>query len=146
VRRRPGEQAVLRQLFRGRLWNAVPVLVAADTAELLVLWLPPGVVWAAPDGDLFDGWTLRKRRFDRPKGLLRLTEPGASYSVLLFWHDDGSFRGWYVNLEEPLPPSLLGWDLEDHLLDLWIEPDSSPPSSSPSSAKTRPGLRGRRAS
>src|SRR5439155_2348082 len=41
-------------------------------------------------------------------------------------HLDGSFRGWYVNLEQPQQRTTLGFDFEDELLDIWVEQDSDP--------------------
>lgn len=118
---RRGEHVVLRQLFVGRIWNAMPAVVVEQTPERLVTWLPPGVVTKSPEGGLFDGWTLRDRLVRRPHGILRVKEPAEEWSLLHFWHEDGSFAGWYVNLEGPFLPTPIGWDYEDHLLDLWLE-------------------------
>jgi predicted RNA-binding protein associated with RNAse of E/G family len=123
--RHAGDYAVLRQLFRGRIWSAIPALVVEEAPERLVLWLPPGVSTKAAVGDLFAGWSLAERVFRAPQGILRITEPGCGYSILLFWHEDGSFKGWYLNLEGPLRPWRHGWDFEDHLLDAWLDADGS---------------------
>jgi hypothetical protein len=100
--------------------------VLEESAARLVLWLPPGIVGKRPDGDLFEGWTLRDRVLRRRNGIVRVTEPGDGYSLLHFWDDDGSFAGWYVNLEGPLVRTALGWDFEDHLLDLWLPAGGEP--------------------
>jgi Protein of unknown function (DUF402) len=96
--------------------------VRAD-AELRVLWLPPGAPYAIGDR-LFGDWTYRHRVSHRSQ--LRLTRPGDPYSVFLFTHDDGSFRGWYVNLERGQTRSALGFDYEDDLLDVWVAVGAEP--------------------
>jgi hypothetical protein len=48
----------------------------------------------------------------RPPGLLTLTRPGAAHSTSLLE------EGWYVNLQEPLRRTSLGFDTRDQLLDL----------------------------
>jgi hypothetical protein len=123
VRWRPGDHVLLRQLFRGRLHTAVPSIVAEDTPELVALWLPPGAMLVRPVGGLVEGWTLEQRRVKR--GELRLTRPGVRHSILLFMREDSSLRGWYVNLEEPMRRTELGFDYEDLVLDVWVEPDGS---------------------
>jgi hypothetical protein len=121
-RRQPGAPIVLRQLFQGRVWSVSRAMVVEDVPARLVLWMPPGVRGQRPEGDLFETWTLRDHVYDRPGGILRVREHAEPYSVLLFGVD-GAFRGWYVNLEDPLIPTDDGWEFEDHLLDVWIESD-----------------------
>jgi hypothetical protein len=115
---------VLRQLFQGRTWSLTTGNVVEDSDERLVLWLPPGARGWRPDGYLFDGWELREHVHTRAGGILRVREHAEPYSVLLFGVDD-AFRGWYVNLEEPLARTPDGWEFEDHLLDVWIDADRS---------------------
>jgi Protein of unknown function (DUF402) len=123
--RTPGEAVVLRQFFRGRIWNAVPTTVVEDGPQQTVLWLPPGTTYAIGD-DLFGDWELQKRVFESTAGQLRLSKRGDPFSIFLFRHADGRFRGWYVNLEQPQQRTPLGFDFEDELLDIWIEPDAEP--------------------
>ena len=56
--------------------------------------------------------------------VLRLIRWQAWHSLELFWreHDD-SFAGWYVNVQEPLRHSPVGFDTDDLVLDVWVEPD-----------------------
>jgi hypothetical protein len=72
-----------------------------------------------PTGD----WQLEEGRFGTYA--LRLRRPGPTHSILLFFDGDGEFEHWYVNLEGPLLRSAVGFDLEDHFLDLLVEPDGS---------------------
>jgi predicted RNA-binding protein associated with RNAse of E/G family len=58
--------------------------------------------------------------------VLMLVPPGVAYSVYAMWekgHTD--FRCWYVNLQEPLRRTPVGFDTMDHLLDVVISPDRS---------------------
>jgi hypothetical protein len=90
------------------------------------------VLWFAPEtrfpmgGDLFGEWSLDDRLVDLRAGQLRISRPDEPFSVLLFHHEDGSFRGWYVNLERPQQRTALGFDLEDELLDIWVERGKQP--------------------
>ena len=76
--------------------------------------------------DLFGDWSLDDRLVDIRSGQLRISKPGEPFSLLLFHHLDGSFRGWYVNLEQPQQRTTVGFDFEDELLDIWVEQDSKP--------------------
>jgi Protein of unknown function (DUF402) len=101
------------------VWNAVAALVVGDG----VLWLPPRGKYAIGN-DLFGDWTYQHRVSKR--GQLRVTRPGDPFSVFLFMHDDGSLRGWYVNLERPQVRTPHGFDYEDDLLDVWIAVGAEP--------------------
>jgi len=76
--------------------------------------------------DLFGDWDLHEGFFELGAGQLRLSRAHEPFSVHLFRHPDGSFRGWYLNLEQPQTRTALGFDFEDELLDIWIEPGSEP--------------------
>jgi Protein of unknown function (DUF402) len=47
-------------------------------------------------------------------------------SLFLFANDDGSFRGWYVNIERGHERTALGFDYEDELLDVWVALGAEP--------------------
>jgi Protein of unknown function (DUF402) len=52
-------------------------------------------------------------------GVLIVGRPGRAHAIWLFWESE-RFAGWYVNLEAPWRPSRLGFDTEDHTLDVWV--------------------------
>ena len=56
---------------------------------------------------------------------LLLMPPGASHSVSWGWNPDGTFAGWYVNLETPARRWPGGVDTRDQVLDVLIAPDRS---------------------
>src|SRR5439155_23682496 len=56
----------------------------------------------------------------------RIWTPGPPHSVLLWWDPrTWTFRGWYVNFEEPMRRTGLGFDYLDLALDIVVRPDRS---------------------
>ena len=127
-----GDSVAVREIWHGRVWKARPWIVVQDEPDLLVLWLPAGSRTMVPKGKPvlpLGDWALEEGRFgmsDAHPGTsaLRLTRPGSSHSILLFFRAE--FYAWYVNLERPLTRSPVGFDLADLFLDLYIEPDRPP--------------------
>ena len=131
---RPGDSVVLRYWNRGRPVGAVPTrLVAAD--ERPVLWLAGGtpVTWPSVRGRRVsdvppaERYSVPWESMEQPwsgDGALVLGAPGRAHSIWLFWAD-ARFAGWYVNLEALWRPYALGFDTEDHELDIWVDSDGS---------------------
>lgn len=99
------------------MWNAAPTIVVEDGPHRTILWLPPQSTYGIGT-DLFGDWTYEYRILGR--GQLRITEKGNPFSTFLFTNEDGSFRGWYVNIERPQERTASGFDYEDELLDIWL--------------------------
>ena len=126
----PGQPIVLRELWRGRVFEARPMIVVQDAPDQRMLFLPAGVrcgVPVAEDSALLRvpdrPWRLRIRpRGEHP--VLSFAWPDVPYAVLL-WTVGNGRRVWYVNLEEPLTRTPLGFDTVDHALDLLVELDGS---------------------
>ncbi len=128
----PGETVVLREVWQGRVWTARPVAVVQDADDQQMFSMPPGVVWKCAAGR--DGrrlrlpepeWTLQDRALE-PNHVLSFAWPGVAHAVLLFF-DAGSAEllRWYINLEEPLRRTPVGFDYFDHTLDIVVAPDLS---------------------
>jgi hypothetical protein len=127
---RPGTSIVLREVWRGRVFEARPTIVVQDDPEQTTLLLPGGVRCGLPIGA--DGrelrlpdqpWRLELRpRGDRP--ILSFAWPDTPYSVLL-WTAVEERRVWYVNLQDPLMRTAIGFDTVDHALDVVVELDRS---------------------
>jgi hypothetical protein len=117
--------------------NVRPMTVVRDDADGLVAWLAPGTPLIKPvlaDGRetrlagpvaMFTEDRVLKLDIWRGTGILKVLPPGKPWSVWYFWDDDGTFRGWYVNLERE---HVRDWEQRrtstvDHVLDLWIHPD-----------------------
>lgn len=117
----PGDSVVLRYLTRtGEPGMSWPFRVVEDGPERVALFIPAGATymrWGSPGGrrELVAGQWRRD--------VLRLMFPGAPYSVWLQWEADGAFRGFYVNFEEPFRRTAIGFDTNDHTLDIVVEPD-----------------------
>jgi hypothetical protein len=127
---RPGDPIVLRELWGGRVFEARPMIVVQDDPDQTALFLPAGVECGVPIGE--DGSSLRLpdrpwRLEIRPRGtqpILSFAWPDTPYAVLL-WAAEDDRRVWYVNLEEPIQRTPLGFDTVDHALDVVIELDRS---------------------
>lgn len=122
-----GEVAVLRYITTrdaliGMTW---PCRVVADRDDRVALFMPRGATFqewhpspSAPDREL--------KRTVSHSDVLRLMFAGRGYSIWLFWRGEGverRFRGYYVNFEEPFRRTAIGFDTNDHALDLLVAPD-----------------------
>ena len=67
-------------------------------------------------------WSLEPTAASRDS--LGLARTGEHHSIWHFWAGE-RFTHWYVNLEEPLRRSRVGFDTFDHKLDLIVEADGS---------------------
>ena len=129
--RQQGDQIVLREVFRGRIWSGRPYTIVEDTPRRLITYIGAGMRWMRPvrrDGSVIHGhelhWTLREAVW--PIEALRIVTPCRHHSVLLLWTEGfGKHLKWYVNLEDPLTRSATGFDYLDQLLDIEIAPDLS---------------------
>jgi hypothetical protein len=130
----PGDTVVLRYFKRGRPSGVMPTRAVA-IEDGPVLWLPPGTIvgWPAVNGrpvsdvEAAERYRQAWRVIERPwagDGILIVGVPERAHSIWLFW-ESGVFVGWYVNLEDRWRPSRLGFDTQDHELDIWVESDGS---------------------
>jgi hypothetical protein len=133
VTRRPGDPVLLRSIYRGRVRWTFPHTFVGDADGRLALLIRPGTrgkwIRRDPDGRYLTRWAAGDPPEDhvwRDNRVLWLTPHGAAHSIGVFWDDaTDTFRGWYVQLGEPLRRSTLGFDGMDHALDVWIEPDGT---------------------
>jgi hypothetical protein len=125
-----GEHVLVRNVLGRRVLSATPATVVETRPDVVVTWIAPGTPIVYPqgldDGRLLpvDRWLIERRSWFGT-GVLDLTPPGRAHMIRHFWHEDRSFRGWYVNLQAPLRPTAQGFDTTDHQLDLRIEPDGA---------------------
>jgi hypothetical protein len=126
----PGEHVLLREVWRGRVWTARPVIVVEDSAELIALFIPRGATWRRPlDADGMPkripagDWTLGEEFWTND--VVRVSAPGERFSILPFRDDRGNFRFWYLNIEAPLARTDLGFDYMDQTLDIIVSGDFS---------------------
>lgn len=126
----PGQSIALRDVWDGAVWIARPAVVVEDTPEQIMLYVPVGTRWFAP---LHEGRRLKIQRPDFELSELRNEDlhvlsfawPDTFAAVLLEFRPDWSPLRWYVNLEDPLRRSEVGFDTLDHKLDVIVELDGS---------------------
>ena len=114
-----GDVIVVRHVWRSRVFLAAAHVVVSDDDDLLATWLAPCAEYKRPAvrEELPYEQPLVDRRWE-PPGVLVVTPTGAAHSITLFPE-----LGWYVNLQEPLRRTNVGFDTADHLLDLWRSPE-----------------------
>ena len=135
----PGREVVWVYRHPWHSYESVrPVRVVRDDAEGLVVWLASGTPVVRPV--LADGRDLRKaplaERFDVRRhgranrldtwhghGVLKVAPSGRPWSAWVFRDDDGTFTGWYVNLETVHQREADELVTQDRVLDLVVRPD-----------------------
>jgi hypothetical protein len=123
ARWQPGDVVALRYITRaGGIGMSWPFRVVQDSDDLVALFIPRGAShmrWGMEDG--------RRRLVPSPwrRDVLRLMRPGEPFSVWLFWEveHERSFAAYYINMEEPFRRSPIGFDTNDHMLDVVVAPD-----------------------
>ena len=126
----PGDPALLRHVFRGRVGWALPCTVVEHSAARVALLRTPGTpsmspMRASPE-ELFR--TLADDTFEvgesiwREHNAVEIAPFGRGHSVWPMWTAAWEFRGWYVNLQEPMRPTRFGWDTFDQSLDITVSP------------------------
>jgi hypothetical protein len=132
----PGQQVVRRYLHADRrIAAALAALVVADDANGLLLWFERGAEIMRRT-DLAGGPTrhlsiaaevamptMLSPSHQQTLRTLLLMPPGAAHSVSWNWLADGTFTGWYVNLETPARRWPGGVDTRDQSLDVLVRPD-----------------------
>jgi hypothetical protein len=117
-------------MWGDRIWSARPLIVVEDRPDYRAFYAPNPLRYRIPVGDddvelrlPARRWRLAEKEWTHNRVLSFGFDAG--YAVLVFWDPSDVFRGYYVNLEDPLRPTPLGFDTTDNLLDVVIEPDRS---------------------
>ena len=126
----PGDPVVIRELWRGEVFAARPATVVEDQPDRTTLLVPAGVTCGVPvDRDGAElrvpdrPWRLEVRERG-PNDLLSFAWPDTSCAVLRWYAPDG-MHAWYVNLQDPLRRTALGFDTTDHALDVIVALDGT---------------------
>ena len=125
-----GTPVALRDVWDGAVWSARPAIVVEDTPEQVMLYIPVGTRWFAP---FREGRRVKIQQPDFELAEVRNDDlhvlsfawPDTFAAVLLEFRPDWSPLQWYVNLEDPLRRSEVGFDTLDHKLDVILELDGS---------------------
>lgn len=128
-----GAAIAIRDVLGGRCVRAKGVLVVEDSPARVVVWTPTGapILDLAGNGQgerfksLVDrSWSLVPKTWNMT-GVLTIVPDGAAFSVqrLLASNDSLEVTGWYINLQDPLTPTDIGFDTMDRQLDLVVSAD-----------------------
>ena len=125
-----GDEIVLREIWLGRVWTAMPAVVSEDGDHQRSFFIPAGTrIKYAVDEEgrelrLYrDQWSLADHQTGR--NVLAFSWPGSSHAVLAIWDTGWRFTGWYINLENSVGRKGRYYDYVDHCLDVLIPPDRS---------------------
>lgn len=125
----PGEGIVMREVWRNKVHSIFPVRVAQDSSSWTALCLPrqaialyphtpAGVALRLPQ----DEWVLDGEPWEGGD-VLYLVHIGLGYTFTGSWDDTHAFRGWKIDLVEPVRRTPLGFDYMDQLLDIIVSAD-----------------------
>lgn len=125
-----GAPRVVRHVLRGQVWCALPVTVVHDDENFTAFHVRPGTEWLVATGRSGRrvrpspaSWRLAPRTWDRHHAL-HIAEPGTAFAFIGFWTRARlNFVRWYVNLQEPLRRTNLGFDTMDQELDIVLSED-----------------------
>jgi hypothetical protein len=131
--RKFGDVVVLRYITTdGRIEMCWPCRVVEDRENFLALFIAAGSPFKAG----MKATAAEKRRRPRTalpprehvwrNDTLRVMLPGSSHSVSLSWGPQAGQRKllkYFVNLEEPFRRTAVGFDTQDHTLDIEATPD-----------------------
>lgn len=127
----PGDPALLRNVWRGHIASAIPMTVVEDTDERVVLYLRQGtpIRWLEPYGGMpvwVDGGCRTVAKEWDDTNVVHVVPKGRAHSVYFMWEaSTGNEICWYVNLQQPLRRTPMGWDTMDQELDVVAWPDLS---------------------
>ena len=126
-----GQTIVERHTMFDTPTMARPQRVVSDEDGVLASYWPIGTEWFGPNfadrrsalDEVAAGsvrWGLRRWV---EHSVLELVRPDDPYSVLGFWNEQEKFVGWYINLQDPMRRTPIGFDSRDHFLDLIVGED-----------------------
>ena len=127
--RSTGESATLRGVGEKVYW-AFPTIVVQDSPDLIVLYMPAGVHGKNVDhkpatNELFSADKLNVIDFQWQRtDVLMVIVPDDSFSTYLMRDAvTKEVECWYVNLQEPIRRTSIGFDTMDNMLDVVISAD-----------------------
>ena len=128
-----GESITLRDVYAGRIKAAVSFITIEHTDERFVGWLPAGGEFALPldsEGrpvkDVMRAHELAVLKWAMPDspGQLVVAEADSGFTVILrYFGEEWTMPEWYINLQEPLRRTDIGFDSTDYVLDLLVSSD-----------------------
>jgi hypothetical protein len=130
---RCGDVVVLRYITTGgRIEICWPCRVVEDRDDLVALFIAAGSSYKAGPKKSAAQKRPQSRSPLPPEeyvwrhDTLRLMIPGRAHSVSMFWERQAGTRRllkYFVNLEEPFRRTAVGFDTQDHTLDIEVTPE-----------------------
>src|SRR5581483_4510929 len=123
-----GDVLVERQIWHGIVQHAVPTVVVESDDEQIVTYTPEGAPFWFPHERVYPGPGGRHPWYGRPAwsghGKLTITPRVGDYAVCHFWAGPArELLCWYLNIQEPMRPTSIGFDTQDLELDIVVHPD-----------------------
>ena len=126
-----GESATLRGVGSKVFW-AYPTIVVQDISDLIVLYMPTGVCGKNVDHKPAPRELLSADQIKIIDSQWKLTDvlmlivPDEAFSTYIMWETGTkNLKCWYINLQEPIRRTSIGFDTMDNMLDVVISPDMS---------------------
>jgi hypothetical protein len=128
---RPGANVTLRGVGSKVFW-AYPAIVVQGTTDLIALYMPAGIFGKnveqrpTPQNLLSpDKINIVDCQWERTD-VLMLIVPGEAFSTYVMWKTGTKeLVCWYINLQEPIRRTSIGFDTMDNMLDVVVSPDMS---------------------
>jgi hypothetical protein len=129
---RAGNPVLLRSIYRGNVRWCWPHHYAGEWDGRHGIYVQPGssgkLMKRAVGKSYLDYWVTDAPAFDYvwdSSHVLRFMRAGDRHTVELFWDEDWTFRGWYVNLQAPLRIHGSFFDTTDFALDVTVDPSGA---------------------
>jgi hypothetical protein len=123
---------LLRSIYRETVRWCWPHHYAGEWDGRHGIYVQPGsrgkLMKRADGKSYLDYWVTDEPAFDDVwdrSHVLRFMRAGDAHTVELFWDEDWTFRGWYVNLQAPLRVHGSFFDTTDLALDVTVDPDGA---------------------
>lgn len=126
-----GTTVICRHVYRGVPTAVVERVVVHDDEGSVALWFGPGCgydVMSVPRDErvraLASGkWSMASGEAGPGTDTLHIVPNGAAFGLEPQYDGDRRVQGWYVNLQEPLIRTDVGFDTMDQQLDLIVDRD-----------------------
>lgn len=106
---------VRREVWRGHVWSAVPVVVIEDSADLLAVHLQVGARFGFTEGHPLGVHPWSKVDAWQGMDVVMLQRPNEAHSVWFF----GSLAV-YINLQDPFRRTDIGFEASRHAVPDWV--------------------------
>ncbi len=114
-----GDTCIRREVWRGHPWSSMATIVIEDSSDLLAVHVPVGSPFGFVDDHPLGVHFWRKASGWSGQDIVMAQRPGEPYSVWFFG------EVLYINLQDPLSRTSIGFDTFDHELDIIVLPDGT---------------------